>query len=47
MAPVYSMLLFGGALRVHHDRALITMADEWATFSAPPHVGVLIKVCAI
>lgn len=42
MVPVYALLLFGGALTVHHADCLIRM-DGWATFKAPAQIAALVK----
>jgi hypothetical protein len=42
MVPVYSLLLFGGALEVHHEKGLLTV-DGWAQFKAPGRIGVLVR----
>lgn len=42
MAPVYSLLLFGGLLQVNHERGEITV-DEWVKLRAPAKVGVLVR----
>ena len=42
MVPVYSILLFGGDLTVHHDQGLIKV-DDWAQFKAPGRIAVLVK----
>lgn len=37
MTP-YSLLLFGGDLKIDHERGLVTM-DEWLHFKAKAKVG--------
>ena len=41
MVPAYAVLLFGGKLRVDHDRGRIVV-DDWAEFQAPGKIAVLI-----
>ncbi len=42
MVPVYALLLFGGALTVHHADGLIRL-DSWATFKAPAQIAALVS----
>ena len=42
MVPAYAVLLFGGKLRVDHDRGRIVV-DDWAEFQAPGKIAVLIR----
>ena len=42
MVGAYSLLLFGGDLKVQHEKSLVTV-DDWATFQAPARIGVLVK----
>ncbi|GAX74060.1 hypothetical protein CEUSTIGMA_g1510.t1 [Chlamydomonas eustigma] len=42
MAPVYSLLLFGGNLEVEGSSGLISV-DDWIQFKAPASVGVLVR----
>jgi ATP-dependent RNA helicase DHX57 len=42
MAPVYSLLLFGGCLEVEGSAGIISV-DEWIQFKAPASVGVLVR----
>jgi ATP-dependent RNA helicase DHX57 len=42
MVPVYSILLFGGELSVHHEQGLVRV-DGWATFKAPARIAVLVR----
>lgn len=42
MVPVYALLLFGGALTVHHADGLIRL-DGWATFKAPAQIAALVR----
>ncbi len=42
MVPVYALLLFGGALTVHHSDGLIRL-DGWATFKAPAQIAALVR----
>ena len=42
MVPVYALLLFGGALTVHHSDGLIRL-DGWATFKAPAQIAALVS----
>ncbi|GFH25553.1 ATP-dependent RNA helicase, partial [Haematococcus lacustris] len=42
MAPMYSVALFGGELRVNSERSRI-MVDDVAEFQAPALVGVLLR----
>ncbi|CAL8471800.1 g11342 [Coccomyxa elongata] len=42
MVPVYALLLFGGALTVHHSEGLIRL-DGWATFKAPAQIAALVN----
>ena len=44
MVPVYSLLLFGGAIGVDHQRGLLTL-DGWASFKAPARIAVLVSSC--
>jgi hypothetical protein len=39
----YQLLLFGGKIAVQHAQGTLSL-DRWATFKAPPRVGVLLKV---
>lgn len=38
----YQLLLFGGKIAVQHAQGTLSL-DRWATFKAPPRVGVLLK----
>jgi hypothetical protein len=38
----YQLLLFGGKVEVQHAQGTLSL-DRWATFKAPPRVGVLLK----
>jgi ATP-dependent RNA helicase DHX57 len=40
--PVYAVLLFGGTIDVDHINSKVSV-DTWATVSAPPEVGVLVR----
>lgn len=42
MVPVFSLLLFGGALRVEHEQGLLVV-DDWMEFKAPASMGVLVR----
>ena len=42
MVPVYSVLLFGGDLTVHHEQGLLKV-DDWAAFKAPARIAVLVR----
>lgn len=42
MVPVYSVLLFGGDISVHHQEGLVKV-DGWATFKAPARIAVLVR----
>lgn len=42
MVPVYAVLLFGGAISVHHGEGLVRV-DGWATFKAPARIAVLVR----
>jgi hypothetical protein len=43
MVSPFAILLFGGPLRVHHDRGTITVgASEWVSFRAEPRIGALL-----
>jgi ATP-dependent RNA helicase DHX57 len=40
----YSMILFGGALTVHHREAKVSVGGRgWVKFRAEPRIGVLAK----
>jgi hypothetical protein len=39
MVGVYALLLFGGELKVDHEKGRLTM-DGWAEFNAPARIGV-------
>ena len=41
MTP-YQLLLFGGKIQVQHAAGTLSL-DRWASFKAPPRVGVLLK----
>ena len=38
----YALLLFGGALKVDHERRRIVV-DDWLSIDAPPRTAVLVK----
>lgn len=40
--PVYALLLFGGAVQVHHEKGKVSV-DTWATVTAQPKIGVLVR----
>lgn len=40
--PVYALLLFGGAVQVHHTQGKVSV-DTWATVTAQPKIGVLVR----
>jgi ATP-dependent RNA helicase DHX57 len=42
MVPAYALLLFGGEIRVKHERQAITV-DTWLQFEAPARIAVLIR----
>jgi len=42
MVPAYAMLLFGGAMTVHHEEGLVRL-DGWACFRVPARVAVLLQ----
>lgn len=42
MIPAYALLLFGGEIRVKHERQSITV-DDWLQFEAPARIAVLIR----
>lgn len=42
MIPAYALLLFGGEIRVKHERQAITV-DDWLQFEAPARIAVLIR----
>ncbi|KAJ8906332.1 hypothetical protein NDN08_002825 [Rhodosorus marinus] len=42
MVSPFALLLFGGDIRIHHDRGIITV-DDWIQFRAPAKVGVLVR----
>ncbi|OQR94480.1 ATP-dependent RNA helicase [Achlya hypogyna] len=42
MVAPYALLLFGGALQVHHEKGLIVV-DDWIKFTAVARIGVLVK----
>ena len=43
MAPIYSLLLFGGQIRIDHEKSLLRL-DGWASFKAPARIAVLVGV---
>ena len=43
MAPIYSLLLFGGQISVDHEKSLLRL-DGWASFKAPARIAVLVRV---
>ena len=43
MVPIYALLLFGGALTVHHMEGHVKL-DNWATFKAPAQIATLVGV---
>lgn len=42
MIPAYALLLFGGEIKVKHERQAITV-DGWLQFEAPARIAVLIR----
>jgi HrpA-like RNA helicase len=42
MVPSYTLLLFGGAITVHHERGTLKV-DDWAEFEASPRTAVLVR----
>jgi ATP-dependent RNA helicase DHX57 len=40
--PVYALLLFGGVVQVHHMQSKVSV-DTWASVSAAPKIGVLVR----
>lgn len=40
--PAYALLLFGGTVRVHHEQSKVSV-DTWATVTAQPKIGVLVR----
>ena len=42
MAPMYSLLLFGGQPQVKHEAGTITV-DDWVVLRAPSKVGVMVR----
>lgn len=44
MVSAYSVLLFGGRIRVHPEKGTITVGRaEWVSFKAEARIGALIK----
>ena len=42
MVPAYAVLIFGGRVKVDHEKGLIVV-DDWARFQASARVAVLIR----
>ena len=42
MAPIYSLLLFGGQISIDHEKSLLRL-DGWASFKAPARIAVLVS----
>jgi len=42
MVPAYAVLIFGGRVKIDHEKGLITV-DDWARFQAPARVAVLVR----
>ena len=42
MVPAYAVLIFGGRVKVDHEKGLITV-DDWARFQASARVAVLVR----
>lgn len=40
--PAYALLLFGGIVKVHHEEGKVSV-DKWATLTAQPKIGVLVR----
>ena len=46
MAPIYSLLLFGGQISIDHEKSLLRL-DGWASFKAPARIAVLVSVSSV
>jgi hypothetical protein len=42
MVPAYGLLLFGGEVKIKHEKQTI-MLDNWLEFDSPARISVLIK----